>query len=354
MIGSRSPRVRRPGGVPGERGQRGPLQRLTDRLTGRRTRLRRVADRLTGRRDEPADASAATAARRIYILPTRGGIGYALVLLATLVGALNYQNNLALFLSFLMISASLVSMHQCWFALLGLRLDGRDGLPVFPGQTARFPVVVTEQKGQPRYGLYIEHASPGPPLNSVLPAKGHAEVEVERVAERRGRLALGAVTVATRYPFGLFRAWTRLPLRAGVDVYPTPAPRASEPAALPAFVHHGAGDLGTGADDFVGLRPYREGDSPRQLDWKALARERGLVVKQFGGDQAARVWIDWDHAGGGDDETRLSVMARQVLDAEEHNLTFGLRLPGDEIEHGRGDTHKHRCLAALARYRGDG
>jgi uncharacterized protein (DUF58 family) len=315
--------------------------------------VRRLIDRLASAGGPPAEASAATSARRIYILPTRSGVGYALVLLATLIGALNYQNNLALFLSFLMISASLVSMHQCWFALLGLRLEARDGVPVFPGQTARFPLVITDDKGQARYGLCIEDTPTPPPAAPVLAAKGHLDVDVGRVAERRGRLALGAVTLATRYPFGLFRAWTRVPLRAAVDVYPKPAARAPAPPALPAFVHHGSGDMGTGADDFVGLRPYREGDSPRQLDWKALARERGLVVKQFGGDQAARVWIDWDHTSGSD-ESRLGIMARQVLDAEEQNLTFGLRLPGVEIEHGRGDGHKHRCLSAMARYRIDG
>jgi uncharacterized protein (DUF58 family) len=111
--------------------------------------------------------------------------------------------------------------------------------------------------------------------------------------------------------------------------------------------HRASGDQGTGADDFVGPRPYRPGDSPRQLDWKALARERGLVVKQFGGDHAARVWLDWHQHGGGVEE-RLSRLARQVIQAHEQGLSFGLRLPGRLIEHGRGDAHKHRCLEALA------
>jgi hypothetical protein len=37
--------------------------------------------------------------RRIYIVPTRAGMGFAVLLAAMLVGALNYQNNAALLLT---------------------------------------------------------------------------------------------------------------------------------------------------------------------------------------------------------------------------------------------------------------
>ena len=43
------------------------------------------------------------------------------------------------------------------------------------------------------------------------------------------------------------------------------------------------GDQGRGSDDFASLRPYHAGDSLRHVHWKALAREQGLVTKQFGG-----------------------------------------------------------------------
>jgi uncharacterized protein (DUF58 family) len=322
--------------VQAEAGHRGPAAE-----TGIFGRLRR------GTVAAPSN-SAQTDARRIYILPTGLGVSYGAILTATLLGALNYQNNLALFLCFLMISASLVSMHQCWFALVGLRMDARDGVPVFQGQTGRFTLLIGETKGRSRYGICADGMHCG-----NLPPLGHLSVEVGRPAERRGRLLLGEVKFQTSYPLGLFRAWTRLALAAELIVYPRPAARAPEPRAIASFVHHGAGDLGTGADDFVGLRPYRTGDSPRQLDWKALARERGLIVKQFGGDRAARVWIDWDQVRVGELETRLGIMTRQVLEAHEHGLRFGLRLPGVTIEQGAGDAHKHLCLRALACFAND-
>ncbi len=298
---------------------------------------------------QPAGASTAeTNARRIYILPTRAGLAYGLILFATLLGSLNYQNNLGLLLTFVMVSMTLVSMHHCWFQLLNLKLAAGDGAPVFSGQSARFPISVTDLKGRRRFGLCLSGA---PSLD--LPALGTLQTHVEIPATGRGELPLGQLALASRYPFGLFRTWTNVPLRASVLVYPMPAEHAPAATSVPSMQHGARGDLGIGADDFVGPRPYRPGDSPRQLDWKALARERGLVSKQFGGDQAARTLVDWHGVDADDDEMRLSLLARQVLDSHARGLIWGLRLPRLETGYGAGDLHKHQCLAALARWRSD-
>ncbi|MBK1629532.1 hypothetical protein CKO31_02015 [Thiohalocapsa halophila] len=312
---------------------------------GLRAQVARAVSRLRRKRaTEPSSAVAATHHRSIYILPTKAGIGYGLVLLATLLGALNYQNNLGLLLTFLMIAIALVGMHHCWFQLLGLEVRARDGLAVFAGETARFPVTLADKADKPRPQLAIVGAAP-----VSLAAGGEAQLELPRAAARRGVLTLQRVVLETRYPFGLFRAWAVLRPQARVLVYPKPAPRAPQPPMLARFDQQARGDLGTGAEDFVGPRAYRRGDSPRQLDWKAFARERGLVVKQFGGDQSARVWLDWDALPAPDPEQRLSLLARQVLDADALNYSYGLRLPGVSIDQGRGGRHKHRCLGALAR-----
>jgi hypothetical protein len=196
-----------------------------------------------GRRAPVAPAtSASTESRQIYILPTRAGLGYAAVLLAMLLGSLNYQNNLALFLTFVMISAAVVSMHHCWFHLLKLRVNAGDGAAVFRGQTALFPLRIEERGGRARSAICVDGGA-----CVDIPALGHAALQVRRPAPRRGELALAAIDLETRYPFGLFRAWTRLPLQAKVLVYPTPAVRAPAPASVDASAQRGKRNLGTAA-----------------------------------------------------------------------------------------------------------
>ncbi len=296
----------------------------------------------------PPTRTAEPNSRRVYILPTRAGLAYASVLLAMLLGALNYQNNLALFITFVMISAALVSMHHCWFHLLKLRVTARDGMAVFRGQTACFPLLIEEIAGRSRSGICVCDGA-----CCDLAARGQAQVQVSRHASRRGYLELGQIQLESRYPFGLFRSWTSLPLVATVLVYPTPAAQAPAPGRTDASEQHGGGELGAGAEDYIGPRSYRPGDSPKRVDWKALARERGLVVKQFGGKRAVRVLIDWRQMQAADPEVRLSLLTRQVLDAHERGLSYGLWLPGLEIEQDRGEGHKHRCLKALAEYHGN-
>jgi uncharacterized protein (DUF58 family) len=111
-----------------------------------------------------------------------------------------------------------------------------------------------------------------------------------------------------------------------------------------------SGDKGRGVDDFAGFRPYRPGDSPRHLFWKAVAREQPLLAKQFGGDRTDELWLDWRDLEFLDTEARLSQLCRWVLDADQNWQWYGMRLPGVEIAVASGDAHKQRCLEALARF----
>jgi len=301
-----------------------------------------------GRRPSPDAAGVVRIERRyIYILPTGTGYLLGLVLMLMLLGSLNYQNNLALLFTFAIGSIATVAMFHTWLNLLDLRIAAQGGPPVFAGQDARFSFVMENDGNRDRGDLRVLIGDRQGALEH-LERNGARAVGVLIATERRGWLAADPVRLETCYPLGLFRAWSYPMTGARVLVYPRPTASSPSPHPVPTLGGSDQGDLGEGADDFVGPRGYRPGDSPRRLDWKALARERGLVVKQFGGDRAAQVWIDWDRLPPMDNELRLSLLCRQVLDAAAHGLSYGLRLPGITLPVGRGDVHKHRCLAALA------
>lgn len=318
-------------------------------LAGIRSLARRRVDAWLRRAPCDEHGLARIRGRQIYILPTGMGAALGAVLVLMLLGSLNYQNNLGLLFTFLLGAVALVAMHHTWFTLLDLQVHARGGAPVFAGQRASFAVDLCNERGKSRGDLVIgAGAEDYPPV--FLPAGELARVQVGTPTARRGWLGLPEVRIATRYPLGLFRAWCYVRTDARVLVYPAPAPQAPELSLAPARRLGPEGGLGEGAGDFVGSRAYRPGDPPRHLDWKALARGRGLVLKQFGGDQAVEVWLDLRHIPGADLEGRLAQLCRQVLDAAEQGLAFGLRLPGQEVPLGEGDDHKHRCLAALAAF----
>jgi len=286
--------------------------------------------------------------RHIYILPTRYGLIFALLLLLLLIGSINYGNNLAFFLTFLLAGLGIVATLHTWRNLLDLELTTGTAEPVFAGQPASFTVHLNNSRDgeRPNIQLQIDNL---PALATDLAGRSRGSLRLQRDASQRGVLPLGRVTVSTHYPLGLLRAWGYVELDATCLVYPQPS-TTRPPATLMGYDRSGSGDKGVGVDDFVGIRPYRPGDSPRHINWKALASERGLQTKQFGGDRADRLWLDWDSMPGVECEDRLSRICRGILDACDREQEFGLHIPGTELNPGRGQNHRHQCLAALACY----
>lgn len=335
MAGSRT----KTGGTQGRKG-------LKDRLVDL---LRRGFHNMLRQAPMGQDGEAIIGARQIYILPTGAGLFYALVVLGMLLGSLNYQNNLGLLFAFFLVGVGLVAMHHSWFNLLGLRIKARAGDSVFAGQQARFEVILSNRRHSPRFDLHVS-AGFDPVGPVVLESMSQHSAGVSLESHRRGWLRLQELMIETRYPMGLFRAWCYASCKTSVLVYPQPADQAPEPLSSGGESRGETAAGGEGADDFLGPRDYRPGDSPLHLDWKAFARDRGLVIKQFGGDEGVDLWVDWQRFEINDLERRISLLTRQVMDAGAGNLRFGLRIPGTEIGLDRGRAHIQRCLSALALY----
>jgi uncharacterized protein (DUF58 family) len=272
----------------------------------------------------------------------------AFLLLLMLAGSINYGSNLGHLMTFLLGGIWLVTILHTWRNLLGLSLHPQEAAPVFAGQTADFVLRVMNNGKSSRYGISIKSGK-RPGSAADIPANSGAEMHIPDRTEHRGILPMPEITIQTTYPLGLFRAWSYARLDLSCLAYPKPATQ-GEPPAMAIYSHSDSGDRGVGADDFIGLRNYRAGDSPRQIDWKAQARERGLLSKQFGGDRSEKISLDWDLLEAFETEHRLSLLCRFILQAEERQQTYSLKMPGEKIPSGSGPLHQERCLSLLARY----
>ena len=289
--------------------------------------------------------------RRIYILPTALGVGYAMSLFGMLLAAMNYNNNMGFTLTFLLAGLGLVAMHWSHQNLSGAVARGFRLHPAFAGTPARLELSLENDARAGRHDLQArceEHASACLDL-----APGEVgELHIDLPTSRRGQLRVERIGLQTTFPFGLFRAWAWLhPAVVGI-VYPAPAEHAPMPPAGGPEDAEGHWDERRGEDDFAGLREVRQGDSPRRIAWKAAARGETLPVKQFSGSARGSAWLDWEALPYLADEAKLSILCRWVLDAHAGGGAYGLRLPGVEIPPAIGPGHRHRCLTALALYPG--
>lgn len=286
--------------------------------------------------------------RSIYILPTRQGILLALMLLFMLVGSINYGSNLGHLVTFLLGGIWLSTILHTWRNLLGLHMQAGQVSPVFAGQEAIFQLRLNNPSALKRFGIVLKqkkHFGESADISTGENILLHLPIPTEQ----RGVLSLPEICLQTVYPFGLFRAWSYAKLDMNCLVYPKPAPSGTPPLEV-SYTPSESGDKGVGTDDFIGLRNYRPSDSPRHIDWKAFARERGLLSKQFGGDRTERLQLDWDLLPAVGTEQRLSLLCRFILQAEGESLSYGLNIPGNRIKPGQGEGHKQHCLSALARF----
>lgn len=298
------------------------------------------------RRRQGPDREAVTLRRgRIYILPTGLGVAFGVMLIAMLLGSLNYGNNLGLALTFLLAALGVVAMHACHRNLEQLVARPAGTEPPFAGQDAVFRIALANPGPLPRRDLEAAAARLTPPAQ--VPAAGEAALALSVPTTRRGSIRLERVEIATRYPYGLFRAWAVLHPGMSCLVYPRPAAEAPPP---PHHAGRAGGAARRGEDDFAGLKDYHPGDPPKHIAWKAYARADELLVKEFSGDAEATPVFDLADAPGADLETRLAILTRWILDAHARGVAFGLRLPDEELPPAPGDAQRTRCLAALARF----
>lgn len=295
----------------------------------------------------PEPAPVTLVQRRIFILPTRQGYFFAVTLLLLLLASINYSLSLGFLLTFLLAAMGGVAMLHTWRNLAHLRLRPGHCNPVFAGEAAHFGVAI-ETPSRTRFAVGVRRRGEEPVYVDVE-AGNIAALSLPAAALRRGRIGCGRLEIFTRYPVGLFHAWSYFDFGLTVVVYPRPDPEAGPPPT------HSSSDGEEGIpvpgdDEFNMLRPYHAGDPPRQIAWKALAREQGLLTKEFNATASSELWLDWNEARQADPEARLSALAHWVIEAERLGQSYGLRIPGAVIPPGRGEAHRTRCLHALALY----
>lgn len=309
----------------------------------RRTLLGRIQRRIPGlaRGRAPESLPVTLDRNRVYIVPTRAGLGFAVLLAAMLTGALNYQNNSALLLTCMLGAALASSMLLTWRELHDLTLRSLHADHGFCD--ARLPIhLAFADDGRARPGLHVALDDLEQPCAL---GRGVSRTTVTAPTDSRGWMPLPRMRFSSTLPFGLFRAWSWITPDQYVLVYP----RILRDGRPPAHNDDPKARI-TGGDEFAGLREYHVGDPIRHVAWKASARHDQLLVREF--DRAAPgqpLCFDWRTLSGLDRETRISRLTGWVCDAYAAARPWVLILEDRRaLGPGSDAAHYHHCLTALA------
>jgi len=288
--------------------------------------------------------------RSIFIVPNSVGLLFGAVLLVMLVTAINYQNSLIYALTFWLFSVALAGMHFTYRNLSGLTLAAGHAYPVFAGDVIDVPLRLMAAAEKSHDALSLGFPD-NPAITIDVERNDSEQAGLSFRTQSRGWLDAGRLRLETRFPLGMYTAWTWVRLEFNVLVYPRPEWVPFVFAAGDGGEElEGAPSRDVGNQDFNGLRPYQPGDSLKQIAWKQLARGKGLVTKEFDSDQGASCWLDWEVLAPATTEVRLSRLTGWVLQAHQNGWRYGLRLPSLQLAPDNSDLHKEQCLQALALY----
>jgi uncharacterized protein (DUF58 family) len=247
--------------------------------------------------------------------------------------------------------ANLTRKTQSGLALLEDIADGRMSLEEFaaiansrPFRPARFP---SGRRG-------VARPEPIP----AMPPGAAATVYICLRPMRRGVLRLTGATIARTDPFGLVRAFIKVPEPDTIIVLPRRYPLRA--IALPGTLKYQQGGVALASsvgesEEFVSLREYRRGDPMRHIHWKSWARTGKPIIKEFQDEFFVRHALILDTFGHPREhelfEEAVSVAASFACTIQTQDSLLDLMFVGPQafcFTSGRGLAHTKQLLEVLA------
>lgn len=301
--------------------------------------------------------------RNIMIYPTRFGLSYlAFVALVFLLGT-NYQNNIILLFSYLLASLFISVMLHSFYNFSQLRFYSKaQQKQGYAGDELYFPIQITADKTHYDINLHFSDRSIHSPCEKVAQCQqGSHEVNLAYKSSKRGKHALGRVTIFSEYSLGFFKSKTILDFGQYAIIYPKPMSlnagqyQHSSPAGEPSIDSYQTSTI-EGTDDFSELKSFVIGESKARTAWKQLAKGQGHYSKHYQTSQNQIKWLKLNEMPSNDIEMQLSYLSFLVNELTATNQAFGLALSADlrntsmNISPSVGYAHQQACLTALALY----
>lgn len=311
---------------------------------------------------------------------TKGGLVFLSVLAVVAFAAWNTGNNLLFLVFSLLLSTIFVAWAAARMSLRDMVVKARFPDHIFAGEPA--PVIVTLRNAKrffPSFSVLVEARGPHDEEMKVkqrrrrktlrfkkralayfmyVPHRAAAEQRVEQLFEKRGHVLITGFELSTRFPFGFFRRRRRLRARdVDIIVYPKPQPASDELHLLPMNAGRLASFRRGAGHDLLSLRAYQPQDDLRHIDWKATARSRQLIVREFTAEDERRMTVALDTraaSGMSEDDFRrrfergVTLAASLVAHFIEERAEVRLMLGAEAGRYGSNTEHLYECLKRLA------
>src|SRR5215831_7574778 len=293
---------------------------------------------------------------------TREGRWFCAITIGIGIAAINTGNNLLYLVLGMMLSLIVASGILSEVALRHLALFRQPPARLHAGRPFLMSITLRNEKLRlPSFSIEIEELLGQRPLDKKcyflkVPAGRQQSTSYRHTFPRRGRYPFSGFRVSTKFPFALFRKSRDIDAAGEVIVFPAlyelfapPAPGITRSGDEP---HARIGRQG----DFYGLRDFRPGDDPRDLNWRKSAQKGRPVVREQQDEASRRITLRLDNAlpaaAALEDheglERAISLAASLAAFYVVRGYSVALIARGQAVAPGVGPPHLSRILRCLA------
>ncbi|KPK78906.1 MAG: hypothetical protein AMJ81_14460 [Phycisphaerae bacterium SM23_33] len=276
---------------------------------------------------------------------TLAGVLFLLGLLMITAAAVNTQRSLLFGILGIMLGAFFLSVFVSRWIVSSVEVRRDMPQRAFANRVVHLAYQLHHRPGRgPALGLELTEIDSPPPLQSLgafclyLPAGGSFKSGSRFAVRRRGRYRLAGLRLSTRFPFSLISARRDVQQKGSLVVWPALGTLRSD------LLGHGAAEVSdaapsrfrSGADEFFGLREYRQGDNPRWIHWRRTAAAGTPVVREMSKPRPDVLFVVLD--------TQLSDGSAEAFARRERLIRFAATL----IEHAFHREYRVGLAAAYA------
>ncbi len=282
---------------------------------------------------------------RIYCMPNRFGFIFFLIFILMLLVGGTYQNNLVFMMAFILLALGLVTIIQTARNIRDLEVVFLEVESDFAGHRSLARVVVRNNGSDTAFNIKVGVESLKkrrffrPNLNSgvinTIPAKSLAQIEISYPLESPwGIYNIDRVDLSTLYPYGLFRTWIIGKKEAEFFIYPQPSGQQELPVTRSLI-----------GEDFSNHRVYSVGDSFSRVDWKLLARGRGMYTKEYNSAHEEKIAFEIKELK----KHSIEQAMQWIQLCQENNIEYSLKTDKISTAFSNSPSHYHQVLKTIVR-----
>lgn len=312
--------------------------------------------------------------KNTLIAPSRFGLLMIAITLCLFILGTNYQNNIILYLCYVLIALLCISLFASFFFYTDHKLVVHPIKPDFENRDLFVPFELisfsdskegvfflscqdnVKRQAFTFAGIKIKFPSSEKVVNTRIlkEAKnpdGKMRHKLLLPTLERGSHQCPSIKIWCYHGIGLFITWSIYKPDMTFLVYPK-----MQKAPLDMFESVGENEITNVhtnigiSNQLDGIRTHKETDPLHQISWKHVAKGQGLVSKNFSGSYDNVIWLKLSNYSSKEMEESLRIMSYWIHRLNRDDCQFGLDLNGSVIKPNKGVQHVNACLEALALY----